>query len=152
MLTAEENELLTQVARGTPMGELLRRYWVPALTAREVREANGDPVRVRLMGESFVAWRDESGVVGFFDEYCMHRGASLALGRAEGDGLRCIYHGWKFSTDGTILETPNCVEPYVPTPEETIQLGGNDGRAALPDFERWPEILAPANVPFTVRG
>jgi phenylpropionate dioxygenase-like ring-hydroxylating dioxygenase large terminal subunit len=107
MLTAKENELLTRVGPGTMMGELVRRYWMPALTSDELRRPNGDPVRFRLAGEDLIAWRDAAGRVGVFDEHCMHRGASLALGRCEGDGLRCLYHGWKYATDGTILETPN---------------------------------------------
>jgi phthalate 4,5-dioxygenase len=113
MLTKEENELLTQVGPGTAMGELLRRYWIPALPSSRLAEPNGDPVRVRLVGENFVAWRDRSGRIGMFDENCMHRGASLALGRCEGDGLRCLYHGWKYAVDGTILETPNYKKPTV---------------------------------------
>jgi nitrite reductase/ring-hydroxylating ferredoxin subunit len=107
MLTREENRVLTEVAPATPMGDLLRRFWIPAALSADLPERNGDPVRVRLAGEQFVAWRDGSGSVGLFDELCMHRGASLALARCEGDGLRCIYHGWKFAVDGTILETPN---------------------------------------------
>jgi phthalate 4,5-dioxygenase len=107
MLTREENQLLTGVGPGSPMGDLLRRYWMPALLSSEVAAPNCDPVRVQLAGENFVAWRDAAGRLGFFDEFCMHRGASLALGRCEGDGLRCIFHGWKFATDGKILETPN---------------------------------------------
>jgi nitrite reductase/ring-hydroxylating ferredoxin subunit len=108
MFSEANTELLTRVGPGTSMGALVRRYWIPALLLRDVAEPNGDPVRVRLVGENFIAWRDAKGKLGFFDEYCPHRGASLALGHAEGDGLRCLYHGWKFATDGTILETPNC--------------------------------------------
>lgn len=107
MLTVEDNRRLTEVGPGTAMGQLLRRYWVPALTAAELPAPNGDPVRLRLLSENFVVWRDGDGRLGLFDEYCMHRGASLALGRCEGDGLRCLYHGWKYAVDGTILETPN---------------------------------------------
>jgi phthalate 4,5-dioxygenase oxygenase subunit len=107
MLPEAENKLLTQVGPGTPMGTFMRRYWTPALASSELSEPNGAPVRVRLLGENLVAWRDASGRVGVFDEYCMHRGTSLALGRCEGDGLRCLYHGWKYATDGRILETPN---------------------------------------------
>jgi phthalate 4,5-dioxygenase len=107
-MQANENELLTRVGPGTPMGELMRRYWIPALLSSEVTP-NGDPVRVRLLGENYVCWRDASGQLGFFDEGCMHRGASLALARAQGDRLQCLYHGWQYATDGTILETPNCL-------------------------------------------
>jgi len=107
MLSYEENELLTHVGPGTPMGNLLRRFWIPAILSSELPRPDCDPVRVRILGENYVAFRDTSGRVGFLDECCPHRGASLALGRCEEGGLRCIYHGWKFAIDGTILETPN---------------------------------------------
>src|SRR5438270_373462 len=107
MLTPEENELLTRVGPGTPMGEVLRRYWTPALIADELPEADCNPVRLRLFGEDLVAFRDSSGRVGILEEFCPHRGASLFYGRNEQDGLRCIYHGWKFDVSGKTLETPN---------------------------------------------
>lgn len=110
MLSREENELLTRVGPDTAMGRLMRRYWVPAVLSSEL-EAGGDPKRVRLLGEDLVAFRDTEGRVGLVDEACPHRGASLALARAEGCGLRCLYHGWLIGTDGRILETP-------PEPEE----------------------------------
>lgn len=106
MLTREENDMLTQVGPGTPMGALLRRFWIPALLSSDLRP-DDDPRRVRLLGEDFVAFRDTEGNPGFFDEACCHRGASLALGRVEDCGIRCIYHGWKYAVDGTILEAPN---------------------------------------------
>ena len=107
MLSQADNAILTRVGPGEPMGELLRRYWIPVLLSEELPTSNGDPLRVKLLGQTFVAWRDEQGRVGFFDEHCMHRGASLVLGRCEGDGLRCLYHGWKFSVTGEVLEMPN---------------------------------------------
>src|SRR5438270_9624939 len=107
MLSAEQNELITRVGAGTPMGELLRRYWLPAVMSSEVPEPDGAPVRVKLLGESLVAFRDTSGRVGLIDEYCPHRGASLWLARNEECGLRCIYHGWKFNADGECLEQMN---------------------------------------------
>lgn len=103
----EENELLTRVGKGTPMGELMRRYWHPICTSAELPGPDGDPLRTHLLGESFVVFRDTQGRVGVMDELCMHRGASLALGRVEEGGIRCLYHGWKFAVDGTILDTPN---------------------------------------------
>lgn len=106
MLSAQENELLTRVGPGTPMGTMMRRFWVPALLAEEVAEPDGTPVRVRLLGEEFVAFRDTTGRLGFVDAACPHRLASLALGRNEEGGLRCIYHGWKFGVDGACLEMP----------------------------------------------
>jgi phthalate 4,5-dioxygenase oxygenase subunit len=111
MLSHEENQLLTQVGPGTPLGELMRRYWHPIALTTQV-ESDGAPLRTKLLGERFVVFRDSDGQVGVLDEFCMHRGASLALGRNEGGGLRCIYHGWKFTADGTITETPNHADPH----------------------------------------
>ncbi|MGW5151498.1 Rieske 2Fe-2S domain-containing protein [Rhodococcus koreensis] len=111
MLTNAENELLTAVDSETPMGELLRRYWIPALLSADLPEADCTPKRVQLLGENFVAFRDTNGEVGVLDEACPHRGASLALGRVEDCGIRCLYHGWKFGTDGTIQDTPNMPNP-----------------------------------------
>jgi phthalate 4,5-dioxygenase len=107
MLTAEENEALCRVGPGTPMGNVLRRYWTPAFQAADLPAPDCPPVPVTLLGESFVAFRDSTGRLGFLDELCTHRGASLVLGRVEDCGIRCLYHGWKYAADGTILETPN---------------------------------------------
>jgi phthalate 4,5-dioxygenase len=111
MLSKADNEMMCRVGPGTPMGNAMRRYWIPALTSEELPHPDCDPKRIMLLGEEFVAFRDSSGQVGFLDEYCCHRSASLALGRVEGNGIRCIYHGWKFATDGTVLETPNVDDP-----------------------------------------
>jgi phenylpropionate dioxygenase-like ring-hydroxylating dioxygenase large terminal subunit len=105
-MTKEENELLTRVGAGTPMGELLRRYWMPALLSRELPEPDAPPVRVKLLGEKLVAFRDSSGRVGLVEEFCAHRRASLFLGRNEDGGLRCVYHGWKFDVEGRCIEQP----------------------------------------------
>jgi nitrite reductase/ring-hydroxylating ferredoxin subunit len=105
MLSREENELLTRTGPGTAMGTLMRRYWVPALLSAELA-ADGRPVRVPLLGERLVAFRDSGGQVGLLEEACPHRGASLALGRNEDGGLRCIYHGWQFERTGRCLDTP----------------------------------------------
>ncbi|MBM2811565.1 MAG: (2Fe-2S)-binding protein [Chloroflexi bacterium] len=110
MLRQEENELLTRVGPGTPMGELIRRYWVPALLSEEIGEPDSAPVRVKILGERLVAFRDTEGRVGLLDEFCPHRRTSLVYGRNEESGLRCIYHGWKFDVDGNIVETP-CEPP-----------------------------------------
>jgi phenylpropionate dioxygenase-like ring-hydroxylating dioxygenase large terminal subunit len=107
MLSREDNEILTQVGQGTPMGELLRRYWMPACLSSEIGEADGAPVRVRLLGERLVAFRDTTGQVGLVDEECPHRGASLFFGRNEECGLRCIYHGWKFDVTGQCVDQPS---------------------------------------------
>ncbi|MFZ1988218.1 MAG: Rieske 2Fe-2S domain-containing protein [Alphaproteobacteria bacterium] len=105
MLTREHNELLTRVGPGTPMGEMLREYWVPACRSAKL-EKDGAPERVRLFGEDFVAFRATDGRVGFIAEGCPHRCASMALARNEGNGLRCIFHGWKVSVDGECVDTP----------------------------------------------
>jgi phthalate 4,5-dioxygenase len=105
MLSREDNERLTRVGPGTPMGEMLREFWTPALRSDAI-EAGGAPKRVRLLGENFVAFRGPDGDVGFLAEACPHRGVSLALGRNEEGGLRCIFHGWKFTADGRCVDTP----------------------------------------------
>jgi phthalate 4,5-dioxygenase oxygenase subunit len=106
MLSREENELLTRVGRGTPMGEMIRRFWVPACLSEELPEPDGDPIRVRLLGEDLIAFRDTNGRPGVMQERCPHRGASLYFGRNEGGGIRCLYHGWKVDVTGKILDTP----------------------------------------------
>ncbi len=97
MLSREDNELLCRVGPGTPMGELMRQYWVPAvLSPASCPTPDCAPVRVRLLGENLIAFRATSGTVGLIQNHCPHRGASLFFGRNEEDGLRCVYHGWKF--------------------------------------------------------
>src|SRR5438105_3857264 len=103
-MNAEDNELMCRVEGAAPMGAIMRRHWLPALLSEEVPEADGDPVRVRLLGEDLVAFRDSKGKVGLIGEFCPHRNASLFYGRNEECGLRCLYHGWKMATDGTVLE------------------------------------------------
>ena len=107
MLKREQQELLTQTGPGTPMGELFRRYWVPALLAKELPEPDCPPVRVRLLGENLVAFRDTAGKLGLIGEFCAHRGVSLYFGRNEECGLRCPYHGWKYDADGNCVEVPS---------------------------------------------
>ncbi|HZS00032.1 MAG TPA: Rieske 2Fe-2S domain-containing protein [Chloroflexota bacterium] len=116
MLSKEDNELLTRTGPGTPMGALLRRYWLPALLSEELPEPDGRPVRVPLLGERLVAFRDSSGQVGLLEEACPHRGASLALGRNEDGALRCIYHGWQFDRSGRCTDMPT-ERPGSPFPE-----------------------------------
>src|SRR4051812_13569296 len=99
-ITKELNERLTRIGPGTPMGEGFRRDWVPACLAEEVSEPDGPPIRVRLLGEDLVAFRDTSGEVGLVDAYCAHRKAPLFYGRNEEVGLRCVYHGWKYDASG----------------------------------------------------
>jgi phthalate 4,5-dioxygenase len=107
MHTQEENEILTQSGPGTPVGNLLRRYWTPALLSAEIPDADSVPVKVQLMSEDLVAFRDSKGQVGLIAENCPHRGASLYYGRNEEAGLRCIYHGWKFDVNGQCVDMPS---------------------------------------------
>jgi len=106
-MTKEENELVTRTGAGTPMGEVMRRYWIPAALTSELPEPDGAPVQVSLLGEKLVAFRDTEGRVGLLDEFCAHRRASLFLGRNEESGLRCVYHGWKYDFEGNCVDMPN---------------------------------------------
>ena len=107
MLSTEENELLCRVGPGTPMGTLMRQYWLPGLLSREVPAPDSDPRRIMLLGEELIAFRDTNGNVGLIQNHCPHRGASLFFGRNEESGLRCVYHGWKFDVDGKCIDMPN---------------------------------------------
>jgi phenylpropionate dioxygenase-like ring-hydroxylating dioxygenase large terminal subunit len=107
MLSREENALLTQTNSGAPTGEYFRRFWLPALLASELPSPDCPPVRIRLLGENLIAFRDSNGTVGLLDEFCAHRGASLFWGRSEECGLRCVYHGWKFDVNGVCVDMPN---------------------------------------------
>ncbi len=112
MLSREENELLTQTNQGTPAGNYFRRFWLPALLPSELPSPDCAPVRVRLLGEDLIAFRDSNGKVGLVDEACPHRRASLFWGRNEECGLRCVYHGWKFDVSGTCVDMPNEPDEY----------------------------------------
>jgi phenylpropionate dioxygenase-like ring-hydroxylating dioxygenase large terminal subunit len=107
MLSKEDNELLCRVGPGTPMGELLRQYWLPFLPSTELPAPDGPPKKVRLLGEDLVAFRDSTGRVGLLKANCPHRGASLFFGRNEECGIRCVYHGWKFDVTGRCVDMPN---------------------------------------------
>lgn len=153
MLSREENEISTGVGPGTPMGQLMRRYWVPAAMSRELPEPDCPPIRVKLLGEKLVAFRDTSGRVGLLDEFCAHRRASLFLGRNEEGGLRCVYHGWKYDVAG------NCIDMLTEPPDSdfkakihlkaypTVEAGGIlwaylgplEKRPPLPLFE-WTQL------------
>ncbi len=109
MTSASESETLTRVGAGTPMGELMRQYWIPALKSSEL-EADGAPVRLMLLGERLIGFRDSSGRVGIMDHRCPHRCASLFFGRNEDNGIRCVYHGWKYDADGNCVDMPNAPE------------------------------------------
>ena len=118
MLTHEENILLTQVGRGTPCGELLRRYWHPVAAAAELTDEK--PIRaVKILGEELVVYRDKKGNYGLVGEHCPHRLASLAYGRVDEEGIRCPYHGWKFDGAGNCLEQP--AEPADSTFKDRIK-------------------------------
>jgi phthalate 4,5-dioxygenase oxygenase subunit len=106
MLSAEDNELLCKVGRGTAGGALIRQYWIPALLSSELPENDGAPMRLRLLGENLIAFRDTAGRVGLVRNACPHRGASLFYGRNEEHGLRCVYHGWKFDVTGKCMDMP----------------------------------------------
>ena len=120
MLTREQNELLTRTGPGTQMGELFRRYWIPALLAEELAGPDCDPVRVKLLGEELIAFRDTEGRLGLIDEFCAHRTASLYFGRNEECGLRCAYHGWKYDINGDCVDMPS--EPEGSKFREKIKL------------------------------
>ncbi|MEY2683274.1 MAG: hypothetical protein RJA09_418 [Pseudomonadota bacterium] len=107
MLRPEQNKLVTETNSGTPMGELFRRYWLPALLSEELPTPDCPPVRLKLLGERLVAIRDTEGRLGVMDEFCAHRGVSLWFGRNEEGGLRCPYHGWKFDVTGQCTEVPS---------------------------------------------
>jgi phenylpropionate dioxygenase-like ring-hydroxylating dioxygenase large terminal subunit len=134
MLTEEENEFLTRVGPGTPMGDLFRRFWTPVLLASELPAADGPPVRANVLGEKLVAFRASDGRVGLLDAYCPHRRANLFWGRNEEDGLRCVYHGWKFDVTGQCTDLPNCPEGV--TLKERVQT------RAYPTLERGGLIFA----------
>jgi phthalate 4,5-dioxygenase oxygenase subunit len=107
MLSREDNERVTRTDAGTPMGEAFRRYWNPFALASELPEADGAPIRVRLLGEDHVAFRDTSGAVGLVSAFCPHRRAPMFFGRNEDAGLRCVYHGWKFDRAGACVDMPS---------------------------------------------
>ncbi len=156
MLSREENELITKTSRGTPAGELFRRYWIPALLSEEIPAPDCSPVRVKLLGEDLVAFRDSQGRIGLLDEHCSHRGTSLYYGRNEDCGLRCIYHGWKYDVEGNVLEAPaepagsdfkkKVKHPAYPTREVAgvvfTYMGPKDKQPVFPDY---PWFVVPSS-------
>ena len=146
MLTANENDLLCRVEGAAPMGRLMRGHWLPICMAEEVAEPDGAPLRARLLGEDLVVFRDSDGRLGVVGEHCPHRRASLALGRNEESGLRCLYHGWKIDVDGNVVEMPSeppasCLAAKVKhTAYRSEETGGFVwvwmGADAAPPFER----------------
>ncbi len=151
MLTTEDNEKLTRVGPGTPMGALMRKYWIPALLSSEL-ECDGAPVRVKMLGERLIAFRDSSDRVGLIEEFCAHRRTSLFLGRNENGGIRCIYHGWKYDVTGQCIDMPTEApdNPYISeirlTAYPTLELGGvvwaylGVGAAPAPPKFEWTQL------------
>src|SRR5829696_3485990 len=107
MLSEKDNAYLCQIGPGTPMGDLFRQYWLPAIRSDELPSPDCPPLRVMLLGEPLIGFRTTSGAVGLMQNSCPHRGASLFFGRNEEEGLRCVYHGWKFDTSGACVDMPN---------------------------------------------
>ncbi len=145
MATLQENELLTQTGKGTPMGELLRRYWHPIAAVKDLDE---DPVRpVRLMGEDLVLFRSERGELGLIGDRCAHRGISMAYGIPQVNGLRCAYHGWTYDTEGRTVDTPfepTCLHmkiPAYPVQELAGAIWAYLGPTPAPLLPRWDILV-----------
>jgi len=145
MLSKEDNERLTHAGAGTPMGELLRRFWLPVLLSDELRDPVGVQKRVTVLGEELLAFRDAQGRVGLVDPVCPHRGADLYYGRNEEEGLRCVFHGWKFDVEGQCIELPTAprTSPY----KDTVKIKSYPTREAggfiwayLGPIEQMPEL------------
>ena len=152
MLTAQENDRLCRVEGDAPMGQMVRRHWIPALLSEQVAERDGAPVRVKLLGEELVAFRDTNGRLGMLGEFCTHRKASLVFGRNEECGLRCLYHGWKFDVDGNVVEMPS--EPKESGFAEKVKHKAYPTREAggfvwtfMGPADEMPEFEAPAWAP-----
>jgi phenylpropionate dioxygenase-like ring-hydroxylating dioxygenase large terminal subunit len=163
MLSESDNELLTRVGPGTPMGELLRRFWLPVLMAEELPEPDCAPVKVRLLGEDLVAFRDTSGRLGLMAGRCAHRLAHLYYGRNEENGLRCAYHGWKFDVNGRCVDMPTA-QPEEANFKDKVNLKAYTLREAagilwaymgprdnVPDMPRLPLIEAKEGHRFAIK-
>ena len=162
MLKQEINDLLTQTGPGKPMGALFRQYWLPVLLAEELPENDCAPVRVKLLGELMIAFRDTEGRYGLIDEFCAHRGVSLWFGRNEESGLRCPYHGWKYDVSGQCVEIPSepdergsslCAKIKL-TSYPLVKLGDvlwtyMGDPAKTPDLPEWEFARVPAGQSFT---
>ena len=122
MMSREQNDQLSRIGPGTLMGKLLRRYWAPFLLAAEIPEPDCPPVRVKLMGERLIAFRDSKGRIGLIDEFCAHRGASLWFGENEECGIRCHYHGWKYDVTGQCVDLPSEPEEVGLPQEHQIEI------------------------------
>lgn len=162
MLSREENEMLTRTGPGTPMGELLRRFWLPALLPDELPAPDCTPVRVRLLAEDLVAFRDTEGRLGLISAYCAHRRAHLFFGRNEECGIRCIYHGWKYDVDGNCVDLPT--EPAESNFKDKVKLPSYPLREAggiiwaymgaknrIPELPRLPITQVPPDHKFVIK-
>ncbi|HEX9663542.1 MAG TPA: Rieske 2Fe-2S domain-containing protein [Candidatus Binatia bacterium] len=162
MLSREENEVLTRTGPGMPMGQLLRRFWLPALLADELPEPDCTPVRVRLLCEDLVAFRDTEGRLGLISAFCAHRHAHLFFGRNEECGLRCIYHGWKYDVDGNCVDLPT--EPPESNFKDKVKLTSYTLREAggiiwaymgpkdyIPELPQFPLIQVPSDYRFVIK-
>ncbi|HYE41229.1 MAG TPA: Rieske 2Fe-2S domain-containing protein, partial [Ramlibacter sp.] len=168
-MKAEQNALITRIGPGTACGAVLRSYWQPVALVDEFdprldARMAGRPLKaVRVLGQDLVLFRDEAGRWGLLDRDCPHRGADLAFGRHEGDGVRCPFHGWKFDATGRCLETP--AEPagsklcervsqrrYPVLEKSGILFGwfGEEGKA--PPFPEFDCFAAPATHTFAFKG
>ena len=162
MLSQQDNEAITQVGPGTLMGDFLRLYWQPVVLSFELPEPDGRPVRIRLLGEDLIAFRNTEGRVGVFNEFCAHRGASLYFARNERSGLRCVYHGWMWDLDGNCLDMPNepawsrfsdkVKQPAYPTYESSgvvwAYMGPRDKQPPPPEMEH---LMVPENHVFKTK-
>src|SRR6266542_2954907 len=166
MLSAAENELITHCGPGTPMGDLMRQYWIPIGRSDELPEPDCPPVRIRVLNESLIAFRATSGRVGLIEDACAHRGASLFFGRCEGDGIRCVYHGWKYDITGQCVDMMN--EPAESTLKERVRsvayptaerggciwayLGPREAPPPLPEIEANLELEGVGTVRFSLNS
>ena len=153
MLAPEDNELVTNTNRGAPMGEVFRRYWLPVALSEELPGPDCVPLRVKVLGEEMIAFRDTNGKVGLVDAFCPHRGAPMFFGRNEEEGLRCIYHGWKFDVNGDCVDLPNAPEgdtykgkvkiKFYPCEDQGdliwAYMGPAESRPPFPEFE-WTKL------------
>ncbi|HEV8020077.1 MAG TPA: Rieske 2Fe-2S domain-containing protein, partial [Candidatus Lustribacter sp.] len=162
MLTQAQNDRVTRVGPGTPMGEVFRRYWLPVAQPAQIAEPDSPPIRLRVLGEDLIAFRATDGRVGVVSAYCPHRRAPMFFGRNEECGLRCVYHGWKFDVTGACVDMPSeppdslfkskvRIEAY-PTYEAGnviwIYMGPSEQQPPYPDYE-W--MRAPATHLFVSR-
>ena len=149
MLSVEDNELVTNTDGGTPMGELFRRFWLPVALSEELPGPDCIPIKLKIMNEDLIAFRDSDGKVGLIDAFCPHRGAPMFFGRNEESGIRCVYHGWKFDVTGQCVDLPNTPEGDTfknklttiayPTFEAAglvfAYMGPKDKQPPMPDFD-----------------